>query len=248
MSRAYGRSLVRLCLVTGASLLIATLLLLSNLEAVAFDLSHYQDQFRRLERPAATGMTEEELLRVTREIIAYLKGQRQDLDLVAEINNRELPLFTRRERQHMVDVRNLFARGFQVRNGGLFLLGVLAVLGMIVDKGGRPLDNLIYIVNRAGLAALLSIVAMGLVFSLGFDYWFDVFHFLSFDNDLWLLDPARHNLIKMFPQAFFFNTTRKFVGRSLLQLVVLVGISGWYLRHKKGKVRDGLRAGPGRIP
>ena len=119
---------------------------------------------------------------------------------------------------------------------------------MIVDKGGRPLDNLIYIVNRAGLAALLSIVAMGLVFSLGFDYWFDVFHFLSFDNDLWLLDPARHNLIKMFPQAFFFNTTRKFVGRSLLQLVVLVGISGWYLRHKKGKVRDGLRAGPGRIP
>ncbi|MGB3959730.1 MAG: DUF1461 domain-containing protein, partial [bacterium] len=117
-------------LIIGTSLLILTLLLLSNLEAVAFDLSHYQTQFRLLERPAATGMTEGELLRVTGEILAYLRGQRPDLDLVAEINGQSLPLFTQRELEHMVDVRNLFFLGFQVRKGALVLLVVLAVLAL----------------------------------------------------------------------------------------------------------------------
>jgi len=120
LPEGYGKLLVRGCLTIGFSLLILLLLLLSNLEAVAFDLSHYREQFRLLERPAATGMTEEELLRVTGEILAYLKGQRQDLELVAEIAGQDLPLFSRREQEHMVDVRNLFARGFQVRKGDSF--------------------------------------------------------------------------------------------------------------------------------
>ncbi len=235
MPEGYGKLLVRGCLTIGFSLLILLLLLLSNLEAVAFDLSHYREQFRLLERPAATGMTEEELLRVTGEILAYLKGQRQDLELVAEIAGQDLPLFSRREQEHMVDVRNLFARGFQVRKGGLILLALFVFLDLLVNRGYRPLDNLIYTVNRASLAALVGVAAMVLLLSLNFAYWFDVFHLLSFDNDLWLLDPARHNLIKMFPQAFFFNTTRKFVGRSLLQLLVLAGVSSWYLWRKNRK-------------
>jgi len=235
LPEGYGKLLVRGCLTIGFSLLILLLLLLSNLEAVAFDLSHYREQFRLLERPAATGMTEEELLRVTGEILAYLKGQRQDLELVAEIAGQDLPLFSRREQEHMVDVRNLFARGFQVRKGGLILLALFVFLDLLVNRGYRPLDNLIYTVNRASLAALVGVAAMVLLLSLNFAYWFDVFHLLSFDNDLWLLDPARHNLIKMFPQAFFFNTTRKFVGRSLLQLLVLAGVSSWYLWRKNRK-------------
>ena len=235
MTKPHRSFPLRVFLIIGTSLLILTLLLLSNLEAVAFDLSHYQTQFRLLERPAATGMTEGELLRVTGEILAYLRGQRPDLDLVAEINGQSLPLFTQRELEHMVDVRNLFFLGFQVRKGALVLLVVLAVLAITMDKGGSTLDKRLYIVNRASLAALIAVAVMALVFSLSIDYWFEVFHLLSFDNDLWILDPARHNLIKMFPQACFFNTTRKIVGRSLLHLLILASASYWYLWQKNRK-------------
>ena len=40
-----------------------------------------------------------------------------------------------------------------------------------------------------------------------FGWLFTQFHFLSFANDLWLLDPYNDYLIIMFPQHFFFEAT-----------------------------------------
>lgn len=247
MSKEFKKLALQWTCLGGTSLLLLIILLFSNLEALAFSLPHYKEQFRQLQRSAATGMAEEELLRVSYEMISYLKGERKDLFLEAEIDSRLVPLFTERELLHMKDVRDLFQRGYRLRNGAVLLLSLILVVNVFHSKR-RPLTVLAYTVNRAALLGLAGLAVVSVLLYLSFDFWFDTFHFLSFNNDLWLLDPSRHNLIRMFPREFFYNTTMCFVRRTLIQLVVLALLSAWYLGKQRGKVQDDLRAGPGRIP
>ena len=51
------------------------------------------------------------------------------------------------------------------------------------------------------------LVVFGAASAINFGWVFTQFHFLSFANDLWLLDPSRDYLIIMFPQQFFFEAT-----------------------------------------
>lgn len=210
-------------------------LLLCNIEAVAFDVEHYRGQFAHLDRPGATGMSQEELVRVTGEIWSYLRGQRGNLQLTALVDGQRLPVFDQREQDHMVDVRVLFQRGYFLRNVGLVLLPILLITAVLLNNNHRLDRGLALILNRAGMGSLLILLAVGILVYYSFDSWFDRFHLLFFPNDLWQLDPSRHNLIKMFPLDFFFNTTIKFVGRSLLQLAIITAGSGWYLVWKRGK-------------
>lgn len=215
--------------------LLLLVLLLSNLEAVAFDTQHYREQFILLSRPAATEMTEEELIRVTGEIWAYLRGHREDLGLTAVIDGQQVPVFDQREQDHMVDVRDLFRKGYLVRNGGLVLLVILIITAVLLDKKRGLGENIALILGRSGMGALIVIGGLGLLLYFSFGSYFDKFHLLFFSNDFWRLDPNRHNLIKMFPQDFFFHTTVKFVGRSVMQLAIIGASSGWYLFRQRGK-------------
>ncbi|MGI6574378.1 MAG: TIGR01906 family membrane protein [bacterium] len=228
-------------------LLLLLVVLLSSLEIVAFDLKHYRNQYSILGQAEKLGMTEAELLRVTGEMLAYLKGARDDLAIEATINGEKVPFFSQREIAHMVDVRRLFATGFLVRNVAGWLLAVLFGLSIILCNGSWR-EGLIISLNRSALLALLLLLLTALIISTDFAFWFDQFHFLSFDNDLWLLDPLQHNLIKLVPQTFFQNTARVFTIRALSTLLFLSLASGWYLYKQKGKVQDDLRASTSRIP
>ena len=47
----------------------------------------------------------------------------------------------------------------------------------------------------------------GVIASINFTWLFRQFHFISFSNDLWQLNPNTDYLIAMFPQRFFLETT-----------------------------------------
>ncbi len=229
------RSILSGGLMVATTFLLLLVLLLSNLEAVAFDIRHYREQFILLDRPAATKMTEEELVWVTGEIWAYLQGRREDLGLTAVIDGQRVPVFDRREQDHMLDVRDLFQKGYLLRNGGLILLLILVITAVLLDKKRDWGESIALIFTRAGVGGLIALGGLGLLLYFSFGSYFDKFHLLFFSNDFWRLDPNRHNLIKMFPQDFFFHTTVKFMGRCMVQLAILVAASGWYLYRKRGK-------------
>jgi integral membrane protein (TIGR01906 family) len=46
----------------------------------------------------------------------------------------------------------------------------------------------------------------GVLSMLDFDNLFLEFHLLSFDNNLWILDPTKDNLLMMFPQGFWYDS------------------------------------------
>ena len=84
-------------------------------------------------------------------------------------------------------------------------------------------------VLAAGLLIAAVIVALAIVALNGFDRAFEEFHVISFDNDLWKLNPRTDHLIQMFPEDFWFDASM-FVGLlTLVEAGLLALVSGTYL-------------------
>ena len=81
--------------------------------------------------------------------------------------------------------------------------------------------------------ALVSMLALGLGTLLNFDRLFLQFHFISFNNELWQLDPAKDYLIMLFPRGFWYDATLFCALGIVVMAIMLGGICGIYLRRIK---------------
>lgn len=207
------------------------LVLLLALESVAFSPAFYRQQFRALDRPAATGFNEEELLQASRALWQYFRGQRSTPQLELSRTGAPVPLYDERELKHLADVRNLFRRGFALRTAAA-LTGLLAgALVVYRHKSAAPS----YLARAAltGCSLTLALLALALfLLSTDFNRWFTVFHQLSFSNDLWQLDPARENLIRIFPEEFFLAAARTAIVRAVAALLTLALAALFVLRRR----------------
>ena len=70
---------------------------------------------------------------------------------------------------------------------------------------------------------------LGVVLATDFSNAFVTFHHIFFDNDLWILDPRVDMLVNIVPEGFFFDTAARILGLFLGALVLLCGLSLWYL-------------------
>jgi len=77
----------------------------------------------------------------------------------------------------------------------------------------------------SAIGTSVFLVVFGLTAAIDFGWLFTQFHFLSFANDLWLLDPSSDFLIIMFPQRFFFEATL-FIGLlTVIDFALLFGVA-----------------------
>ena len=199
----------------------------------------YDYSFSRFNVSASTGFPDSELRRAAREIVEYWGSDAELLDIRVDGE----PLYTEREIIHMRDVKGL-VRGVSwapVVTGGLVLA---YALGGLAVQGRRFLPVLANRALVAGLGSIATLLVLGLALAVAFPLLFRLFHEISFANDFWLLDPNRHNLIRMFPQGFWFEATMFIAVATVLEALALAG-AGWaavrWLRSKK----PGLREEPG---
>ena len=83
------------------------------------------------------------------------------------------------------------------------------------------MSNAVDLISWGGGLTLAISAVIGVLSLFGFQRLFLFFHLVSFDNDLWILDPRRDYLIMMFPQGFFFDATLIIVVLTLGQALVL---------------------------
>lgn len=156
-------------------------------------------------------MTMEDLLVVTDEMMAYLRGNRADLHVFTTLDGEYREFFNAREIAHMIDVQGLFLGGLNLRRLGLGIaIAYAAILALWCKKDTSRKQILKSMVpgslcvgTGAFFAVALTIIA---IFASDFSRYFIVFHHIFFDNDLWILNPETDLLINIVPEPFFMDT------------------------------------------
>lgn len=223
----------------GAVLFVLSLpiaLIATNVRYLFGEQRLYSFAITRYEVAAVTGIPEDELLRATRELRAYITGPVNTLDIqVTDTQGRSRPLYTDREIQHMYDVKRLVQGFFRAQEGALVIVLAYIALRLVGERraGLRAVATLTWL---STIGFLLTGLLFGVVAAIDFDWLFTRFHVLSFSNDLWQLDPTRDRLIQMFPFEFWVTATTLLIALTLAETALLSVVARWYLwRTARGR-------------
>ncbi len=174
----------------------------------------------RAQAQAWTGWTAAELRTVTDAILSDLVLGPPAFDVALD----GAPVLDVRERQHMADVRSVFASFYLVAAGAALLLAV----AFAVSRGARARAILWRRLSRAGgWIAVITVVggAAGVLF---FDQAFELFHTLFFPAGSYNFDPGTERLVQLFPYQFWVETTIA-VGT----LVVALSLLLWWFGRRR---------------
>lgn len=198
-------------LATIISITVILVLLITSFEIGAYsDYGWYERAYKKYGVLEELDMKMEDVMHVTEEMMAYLRGNRADLVVETNVDGEEQEFFNDREKAHMVDVRNLFVGGIWIRRIAIlvFLFSIAFLIRSKTDW--KKLLSKSFLI---GLGVFIGITAgAGLLFMSDFNKYFFWFHEMFFSNDLWLLNPETDLLIRMLPEGFF------------LDMVVRIGI------------------------
>ena len=148
-----------------------------------------------------------------------------------EIFGVDRDLFNEREVLHMIDVKGLIRGVSFWQQTSFYTMVGLAVVGLAVTGRGRTLQLFSRGLFRGSVFALGLLIVLGIGSLVGFEALFERFHFLSFSNDLWRLDPRRDYLIRIFPEGFFLSATLIVAGLTIGQALLTSGII-WTIRRR----------------
>lgn len=223
--------------------------LITSVEAVAYWTPHYyENEYTRYQVADDVHMEMDDLLYVTDEMMAYLRGSRDDLNIDTVVDGTPREFFNAREKAHMADVRNLFLGGLALRRLCLFLAAASVALLALFKV---PLKHLLPRMICAGTVLFLGVTALlaGII-STDFTKYFIIFHKIFFTNDLWQLDPRTDLLINIVPEPFFMDTAARIgitfcLMTGALFLLCLVCILREHRRGKSGAENSGGGSSPG---
>jgi integral membrane protein (TIGR01906 family) len=110
------------------------------------------------------------------------------------------PILDAAERSHMRDVGGL------VRVLAVLEVGALLTLLLTTGRLGRQRGARGRVMLRAAAGIGLAALVLGIFFAVSFDTAFAAFHALFFRAGTWQFGPDS-NLIRLFPEAFWFETS-----------------------------------------
>lgn len=215
-----------------ASLAVVVILLLSSFQIAMYaDFSVYEREYAKYEVLRDLGMEMDDVMHVTREMMAYLKGEREELSVITVVEGKEQDFFHEQDRIHMADVQGLFLGGLALRRGAVIVLA-FCIAGLLVKKADlRKILARSYQVILGVLTVLIVLLGIGV--SQNFNAIFTKFHEIFFDNDLWIFDPAEDYMIRMLPEGLFYDMVIRIGGLFLAGLGILLLLSIWSGRKKE---------------
>ncbi len=214
---------------------VIAILLISSFETAMYaDFSVYQREYEKYDVLDDLDMKMEDVMYVTEEMMAYLRGDRDTLSVITTVEGQEQDFFNEQDRFHMGEVRDLFIGGLNIRTGAV-VTALICLAFLIASKAclKKILARSYQIALGITGAAVIFIGAAALI---DFNAVFVQFHHIFFDNDLWLFDPAEDYMIRMLPEGLFADMVLRigllFVG-SLLILLIISVLAGRFKKKQK---------------
>lgn len=213
-------------------LMVVAIPLAATGAAVRFAFSYrplYEYDMNRYRIADYTGIDRTDLSRVVDAFIAYFNNSDREINL--DVNQRGLRklVFTDKEVNHMVDVKNLVRAFYRVQEIALVVLVGLAIAVFLRERRlafHRIGHSLVF----GGVMTIAMVIVLATLSLVDFDSLFLTFHELSFPgNEDWLLDPRIHNLIAIFPEPFWLDATL-LLGFLIVAQALLAIIVGWQMQ------------------
>lgn len=201
------------------SVSLPIVLLLTDVEVITFDLNFYEKKYEEYNISEVTGIEKNNLMIITSEMLNYLKGNREDLIMFTEVNGNTEQVFEEREILHMVDVKDLFSKGYVIRNTMIIVLIISLGWLVIFNRGAIGKSLIISSIWPMVLMCILAILMY-----VDFHKYFTYFHHIFFTNDLWLLDPNTDILIQMLPLEFFSSIAFKILTFFVVELIIILAL------------------------
>ena len=199
---------MRRLLQTISLLFLEIAMLLAIIFVSSFDINFYKSEYQANNTAEYIGMSEDDLINSTTTLLDYIQDKRDDIVYKATVNGVEREVFDERETYHMVDVKNLYLNAHSVMRY-LFIAGL--VIFMFLHMRSVDWDNINKSFNVSLFIFVGFLTAIILFCLVDFDAFWLQFHYLFFDNDLFLLDPNVSIMINMFPSSLFFHLVIKIV-------------------------------------
>ena len=197
-------------------------LVTSNIRWVANDLRLYQNSFEKYDVSRDTGLSDEELVNITKGLIDYFNSGAIDETMY---------IFSGEEIMHLRDVRGLIQLCYIMQWITLGYIIVFITAGFAYKRS--QFFHLFNTVVAAGsIVSLLGIAAIGIAALVDFNWLFVAFHRVFFSNDLWILSGY---LPRIYTEGFFFDTAKFIAVATLLEAILLGGTAGVFiLRRRRG--------------
>ncbi|MEG1801796.1 MAG: TIGR01906 family membrane protein [Oscillospiraceae bacterium] len=211
-------------------------ILLGSIITVSLNRGFYSRQYEKNDAPLFTGLSLEDLDSVTDNLLDYLVGARDNLDMQAKVKNQVREVFDQREKAHMIDVQRLYINVLYLELALIVGAGLILAL-LYTDKDKKGLKSALFARYKVTLGvSFLFTLCIGTVFIFNFNWFWTTFHHVFFSNDLWLLDPNVSVMINMFPLEFFFSMCTKiligfFCGCMVIYLLLMP--KKWHKQSEK---------------
>ena len=219
--------------------LIAALLLTSCEIAIYSDFDVYEREYEKYDVLSELDMTMDDAMYVTHEMMDYLRGDRETLSVVTDVDGKRQDFFNQQDRFHMSEVRGLFLGGMAIRAGACVSMVVCIILLLLMKADVRRILPSSYLIALAAVG--LSLAVAGVMALVDFNAVFVMFHHLFFDNDLWIFDPAEDYMIRMLPEGLFADMAARIGVIFAAGLVISLILSIAARRSSKRDRRRALR-------
>lgn len=217
-----------------AGIAIITILLMTAFEAAMYsDFDYYKKEYEKYNVLSDLDMEMDDVMYVTEEMMAYLRGNRDELSVITTVEGEEQDFFNEQDRFHMGEVQGLFLGGLKLRLGAGGVLAVSLILLFLMKE--ERLKILCRSYQTVLGVFVVFLAGLGVWVALDFNSVFTKFHEIFFDNDLWIFDPAEDYMIRMLPEGLFYDFVIR-IGSMFaagLLIVLILSIAGARLAYKK---------------
>jgi integral membrane protein (TIGR01906 family) len=212
-------------------LCVPLFLITTNLRWATNEVQLYQYGFNKYEVSQATGISDEDLLVVAREMIHYFNSKEEPIQITILTPEGE-ELFNEREVVHLKDVKGLIGLCYHIQVATCGCIAAILIGGFIWQRR-RFGPSLAKMALGGGALTIALLLLVGIMALVNFQWLFLGFHRLFFSGDSWILSGY---LPQMFPEGFFYDTVLFIGGAIIVEALVIGSIGGFFvLRRRRAK-------------
>ena len=199
-------------------------ILLSNALLMINTDSFYEFEFNKNNTALKTGIDESDLSLVVDNIQDFFNEKSNEkIHMTTYIKGIKKNLFNSKEIRHMIDVKNLILN-IKFFNYLLWTTVLIILLTKISLSKNKILNTFRVIAKSYFIYSVSILISTLILLALSFRWIFYFFHIISFNNNLWILDPRTDYLIKIFEEIFFMDAAI-FIGILTLFSSIIIFLS-----------------------